>query len=179
MVTELPGTKEKQIWLTGTLSARARREIESRGWQIHDRAEAQLFNWVETYPDYKKPEERVPSGLVTVNLKSVALGVGANFGDGVLTYQGRNYPFSISGLSLVDIGISSFTGAGKVYDLRSPGDLTGTYAAGQATFAIAGGATAMSMKNDKGVNIVILKNEGQESGTQLSVGPAGMKITMK
>ena len=37
----------------------------------------------------------------------------------------------------------------------------------------------MSMKNDKGVTIVILKNEGQESGTQLSMGPAGMKITMK
>ena len=35
------------------------------------------------------------------------------------------------------------------------------------------------MKNQNGVTIVILKNEGQESGTQLSVGPAGIKITMK
>jgi hypothetical protein len=57
--------------------------------------------------------------------------------------------------------------------------LTGSYAASQATFAIAGGASAMSMKNERGVTIVILKNEGQESGTQLSVGPAGMKITLK
>jgi len=57
--------------------------------------------------------------------------------------------------------------------------LAGSYAAGQATFAIAGGTSAMSMKNSNGVTIVILKNEGQESGTQLSVGPAGMKITMK
>jgi hypothetical protein len=121
----------------------------------------------------------VPSGLVTLNLKSVALGVGGSSGEGVLNFQGRSYPFSISGVSLVDIGISSFTGAGKVYDLRSPADLTGTYAAGQATFAIAGGASAMSMKNERGVTIVILKNEGQESGTQLSIGPAGMKITMK
>jgi len=179
LVNELPGIKEKQLWLTGTLSARARKEIESRGWQVHDRAEAQLMNWVETYPDYKKPEERVPSGLVTLNLKSVALGVGASRGEGVLNFQGKSYPFSISGMSLVDVGISNFTGAGKVYDLRSPGDLAGTYGAGQATFAIAGGASAMSMKNDKGVTIVVLKNEGQESGTQLSIGPAGMKITMK
>ena len=37
----------------------------------------------------------------------------------------------------------------------------------------------MSMKNDKGVTIVDSENEGQESGTQLSMGPAGMKITMK
>ena len=179
LVNELPGVKEKQLWLTGSLSQRARKEIERRGWQIHDRAEVQLMSWVETYPDYKKPEERVPSGLVTLNLKSVALGVGGSSGEGVLNFQGRSYPFSISGVSLVDIGISSFTGAGKVYDLRSPADLTGTYAAGQATFAIAGGASAMSMKNERGVTIVILKNEGQESGTQLSIGPAGMKITMK
>lgn len=75
LVNNLQGIKEKQVWLAGTLSPRARKEIESRGWQIRDRAEAQLFNWVETYPDYKKPDERVPSGLVTLNLKSVALGV--------------------------------------------------------------------------------------------------------
>jgi len=179
LVDTLPGTKEKQIWLTGTLSPRARKEIESRGWKIHDRTEAQLFNWVETYPDYKKPEERVPSGTVTLNFKSVALGVGASWGEGTLAFQGRNYPFSISGLSLVNVGISNYTGAGKVYDLKNPGDLVGDYAAGQATFAVAGGASAMSMKNGKGVTIVVLKNEGQESGTQLSVGPAGMKITMK
>jgi hypothetical protein len=179
LVNDLPGIKEKHVWLTGTLSPRARREIESRGWQVHDRAEAQLFNWVETYPDYKKPEERVPSGLVTLNLKSVALGVGRSWGEGILSFQGKSYPFSISGLSLVDVGISNFTGAGKVYDMRSPKDLAGTYGAGQATFAIAGGASAMSMKNDNGVSIVILKNDGQESGTQLSIGPAGMKIQMK
>ena len=179
LVNELPGVKEKQIWLTGTLSPRARKEIQSRGWQIHDRAEAQLFGWVETYPDYKKPDERLPSGLVTLTLRTVALGVGGSSGEGTLNFQGRSYPFSISGMSLADIGISTYTGAGKVYDLRSPGDLTGSYAASQATFAIAGGASAMTMKNERGVTIVILKNEGQESGTQLSVGPAGMKITLK
>ena len=179
LVNNLPGVKEKQIWLTGTLSPRARKEIMSRGWQIHDRAEAQLFNWVETYPDYQKPEERLPAGLVTLNLKSVALGVGASWGEGVLTYQGKNYPFSISGLSLVDVGISNFTGAGKVYDMKSPSNLSGTYGATQATFAIAGGGTAMSMKNENGVTIVILQNQGNQSGTQLSLGPSGMKITMK
>jgi hypothetical protein len=105
--------------------------------------------------------------------------VGATRGDGVLNYQGKSYPFSISGLSLVDVGISNFTGAGKVYDLKSPGDLAGSYGAGQATFAVAGGASAMSMRNDSGVSIVILKNDGQESGTQFSIGPAGMKIMMK
>jgi hypothetical protein len=179
LVNNLPGVKERQLWLAGTLSPRARKEIESRGWQIHDRAEAQLLNWIEPYSDYQKPENKLPAGMVTINLKSVALGVGASWGEGVLTYQGKDYPFSISGLSLVDIGISNFAGAGKVYDLRSPGSLAGTYGATQASFAIAGGGTAMSMKNENGVSIVILQNQGNESGTQFSLGPSGMKITMK
>ena len=179
LMSELSGIKEKQVWITGTLSPRARKEIESRGWQVRDRAEAQLFSWVESYPDYKKPDERVPSGLVTLNMTSVALGVGSTRGDGVLNFQGKSYPFSLSGLSLVDVGVSNFTGAGKVYDLKSPADLTGTYAASQTTFAIAGGDAAMSMKNDRGVTIVVLKNEGEKSGTQLTMGPAGMKIMMK
>jgi hypothetical protein len=179
LVNNLPGIREKQVWITGTLSPRARKEIERRGWQIHDRAETQLLSWIETYPDYLKPEDKVPTGVVTLNLKSIALGVGASQGEGVLSFQGKDYPFSISGLRLVDVGISSFTGAGKVYDLKNPKDLVGTYAATQTTFAIAGGASTMSMKNEKGVIIAILKNEGKESGTQFTLGPGGMKITMK
>ncbi len=179
LVNNLPGIKEKQVWFTGTLSPRARKEIQSRGWQIHDRAEVQLLNWIETYPDYQKPEDKLPTGVVTLNLKSVALGVGATQGEGVLNFQGKEYPFSISGLSLVDVGVSRFIGAGKVYDMKSPKDLAGTYGATQTTFAIAGGASTMSMKNEKGVTIAVLKNEGKESGTQFTLGPGGMKIAMK
>ena len=177
--SNFPGLTDKQLWLTGTLSATARKEIENRGWQVHDRAEAQLMNGVESYPDYQRPAERLPAGLVTLQLKSVALGVGASWGEGILNFQGKTYPFSISGLSLADIGMSNFTGAGKVYDMKSPEELSGTYGAVQSTFAIAGGNTAMSMKNQNGVTIVVLKNDGQESGTQLSLGPGGMKINLK
>jgi hypothetical protein len=63
---------------------------------------------------------------------------------------------------------------GKKFTICSAADLTGTYAA-RRTLAVAGGNT-LTMKNER-VTIVILKNEGQETGTQLSVGPAGMKIT--
>ena len=59
LVNNLLGIKEKQLWLAGTLSPRARKEIESRGWKVRDRAETRVSNWVATYPDYKKPEEIV------------------------------------------------------------------------------------------------------------------------
>ncbi|MET0503568.1 MAG: hypothetical protein ABW172_18765, partial [Candidatus Binatia bacterium] len=179
LVNKLPGVKGKELWLTGTLTPRARIELEKRGWLVRDRAETRLFSSVETYPDYQKPAERLPSGIVSLNFESVALGVGASWGDGVLTFQGKDYPFSVSGLSLADVGISKFAGAGKVYDLNSPSELPGIYGSVQSTFAILGGATNMSMKNQAGVTIVILKNSGQESGTQLSLGPGGMQIEMK
>ena len=43
LVNNLPGVKEKQLWVAGTLSVRARKEGESRGWQIQEQSEARLF----------------------------------------------------------------------------------------------------------------------------------------
>ena len=37
----------------------------------------------------------------------------------------------------------------------------------------------MTMKNQDGVTVVILKNSGKESGTQLNLGPVGMEIQMQ
>ena len=37
----------------------------------------------------------------------------------------------------------------------------------------------MTMKNQDGVTVVILKNSGKESGTQIEPGPRGMQIEMK
>jgi hypothetical protein len=55
----------------------------------------------------------------------------------------------------------------------------GSFGAVQSTFAIAGGTPPCRRRIKMAVTIVILKNEGQESGTQLSLGPGGMKVTMK
>lgn len=178
-VTQLTRPANKQLWVTGTVSTGARKEIESRGWQLQENSEARLLEWAESYPKYEKPEERVPSGLVSLNFKSVGLGVGGSSGDGVLTFQGKNYPFSISGLSLGDVGASTFQGAGKVYDLKRRADFSGNYAATQAALAVRGGQGEVSMRNAKGVTIVVLPNEGKESGTRLSLGASGVTIKLK
>jgi len=47
----------------------------------------------------------------------IALGVGANWGDGILTFAGYQYPFSIRGLSLGDFGAAGFTAFGKARGL--------------------------------------------------------------
>ena len=84
---------------------------------MQERSEARLFSWSESYPDYQKPEERIPTGLVSLNFKSVGIGIGGSSGEGRLSYQGKDLPFTISGLNLADVGVSNFQGAGKVYDL--------------------------------------------------------------
>jgi hypothetical protein len=178
-VTQLTRPANKQVWVAGTISARARKEIESRGWQVQERSEERLLTWTEDYPKYEKPEERIPAGLVFLNFKSVGLGVGGSSGEGVLSYQGRDYPFTISGLNLGEVGASSFQGAGKVYGLKSANDFAGNYVASEAGFAVRGGQSEMSMRNGKGVTMVVLAGEGKESGTRISLGASGVSIKMK
>jgi hypothetical protein len=178
-VTKLTRPANKQLWVAGTVSVRARKEIESRGWQVQERSEERLLNWTESYPKYEKSEERIPSGLVFLKFKSVGIGVGGSSGEGVLGYQGREYPFTISGLNLGDIGASSFQGAGKVYDLKSANDFAGNYVGSEAGFAVRGGQSEISMRNGKGVTIVVLAGEGKESGTRMSLGASGVSIKMK
>jgi len=169
----------KQLWVTGTVSARARKEIESRGWQVQERSEERLLSWSESYPKYEKPEERIPAGLVMLNFKSVGIGIGGSSGEGVLSYQGRDYPFTISGLNIGGVGVSTFQGAGKVYDLKNVNEFGGNYAASEAGFAVRGGQGELAMRNGKGVTIVVLAGEGKESGTRISLGGSGVSIKLK
>src|SRR5436189_90300 len=159
-VTQSTRPANKQLWVTGTVSARAKKEIESRGWQVQEQSEERLLSWTEDYPKYEKPEERIPAGFIMLNIKSVGVGVGGSSGDGVLSYQGKDYPFTISGFNVADLGVSSFQGAGKIYELKVLNDFSGNYAAAQAAFAVRGGQSELSMRNGKGVTIVILQDEG-------------------
>lgn len=178
-VTQMTRPLNKQLWVAGTVSDRAKKEIESRGWQLNERSEERLLSWTENYPKYEKPEERLPAGLVTLNFKSVGVGIGGSSGDGILSYQGKDYPLTISGVNLVDLGVSQFQGAGKVYDLKNVADFSGNYAATQAGFAVRGGQSSLSMRNAKGVTVVILQDEGKESGTRLGLGPSGITLKLK
>ena len=179
VVSRLTRPVNKQLWIAGTMSTRARNEIESRGWQVQERSEERLLSWAESYPKYEKPEERVPAGLISLNFRSAGLGVGGTSGEGVLSFQGRDHPFTISGLNIGEVGVSGFQGAGKVYDLKTVNDFAGAYAGSEAGFAVRGGQSELSMRNGKGVTIVVLANEGKEFGTRISLGASGISVKLK
>src|SRR6187455_3008208 len=97
--------------------------------------------------------EQAPSGTIKLTSKSVAVGIGVTWGDGTLTFGGKTYPFSVEGLSVVDLGVSDVSTSGEVFNLKNVADLSGTYAAGEIGAAIVKGENDTIMKNNKGVVI--------------------------
>jgi hypothetical protein len=48
------GFTAKQLWVTGTVSPLARKELTRKGWQVFEQSEAQLLETVKSYPKYQK-----------------------------------------------------------------------------------------------------------------------------
>ena len=120
--------------------------------------------------------EAQPAGHIALESTSIAAGVGVTWGDGTLSFHEQTYPFAVSGLSLVDVGIAKINAVGEVYNLTNASDLAGTYVAGEAGFALAGGADAMALRNQNGVVITL---SAVQEGAKLDLGPAGLSITMQ
>jgi len=103
--------------------------------------------------------------------------IGVGGGQGVLTFRGRQYPFSVSGMSIgATIGASTAEMVGRARNLRSPGDLAGTYSAIGAGVAVAGGAGGVVLQNAQGV---VLELHGVRVGLDLSAAVGGVTITMR
>jgi hypothetical protein len=120
--------------------------------------------------------EPAPSGTLKLTSKAVAIGIGVSWGDGTLSYGGKNHTFSVDGLSVADLGISSVTTSGEVFNLTKLSDFSGNYVAGEAGIAIAGGPTDQILKNQNGV---VLRLHGTQQGARLTLAAQGVKITLK
>ena len=117
-----------------------------------------------------------PSGTVSIESKSIAVGVGVSWGDGKLIYEGKEYPFSINGLSVVDLGISKVTATGDVFNLKKVEDFSGNYVAAAAGAAVGAGAGATAMKNQHGV---VMQLTGTGQGIQFTLAPKGVEVKLK
>ena len=121
-------------------------------------------------------EARKPSARVTVESRSIAAGIGVSWGDGKLTFKGKDYPFTVNGLSVVDFGISRASAVGDVYNLTDVSKFPGTYVAAEAGFTLAGGMGGITMRNSEGV---IINVRSTSRGASLTLGPSGLTIAMK
>lgn len=117
-----------------------------------------------------------PSGTVTLELKSVAVGVGGSWGHGVLTFQGKEYKFKAKGFSVIDVGVSSISATGHVYHLKNVADFVGTYQAAEAGIAIGAGGGASAMKNQNGV---VMQLKSTKTGLKFKLAAEGVTVEME
>lgn len=117
-----------------------------------------------------------PVGTVSIDMTSVAVGIGFSSGSGVLRFSGQRYLFKIDGLSVGNVGIASISAVGNVYNLTNASQLAGNYAALGAGITLAGGAAGLTMQNQNGV---IINLSAVQQGVQLNIGPQGFTITLR
>ena len=121
-------------------------------------------------------ESQKPSAKVSIESRSIAAGVGVTWGEGKLSFQGKDYPFSIDGLTVVDIGISKASATGDVYNLTDATKFAGTYVAAEAGFTLAGGVGGMVLRNQ---NDVVMHVRSTSKGARLQLGTSGLNIKLK
>jgi hypothetical protein len=117
-----------------------------------------------------------PNATLQLSSGAVAAGVGISWGKGTLTYKGKQYPVSVSGLSLGKVGITKVTASGEVYHLKRLQDFSGTYTSATADITLAGGRSGVTMKNQNGVLVVV---HATSKGVDLTIGGSGVEMKLK
>src|SRR4030067_2700541 len=95
-------------------------------------------------------KEKTPDATLKLSEGQGAVGIGWSWGKGGLTLKGKDYPFKVGGLSVGDVGITTATAEGKVYNLKKLEDFNGTYVSAAAEGTVGGGGGATGMKNQNG-----------------------------
>jgi hypothetical protein len=121
-------------------------------------------------------QEEKPDATLNLSSGSFAAGIGFSWGSGTLTYKGKDYPISVKGMSLGKVGITSATARGNVYNLKHLRDFDGNYTSTGVGMTLAGGRSAMAMKNQHGVKVAVYSTT---RGLDVSIGGAGVEMRLK
>jgi len=126
--------------------------------------------WAQTKPQ---------SGTVSIHQVQIAFIFSGNLGSGQLSYQGRTYPFTIGGLVVGGIGVSTVDATGEVYGLERLEHFQGVY--GQARYGVAvanadRGGGELWLENPNGVQMHL---KSKREGLALSLGADGIYIQFK
>jgi hypothetical protein len=109
----------------------------------------------------------------------VSSGIGLSWGEGVLSYKGKDYPFTFhaSGrLREVDTKATAAELSGQVFNLKNVEDFSGNYKSAEREKPVAGGGTRATIKNQKGVVVNLVSTV---EGRKFTVAREGMDIEFK
>ena len=114
-------------------------------------------------------------GTVVLASHAIAVGVGYEWGSGVLHFHGHRYPFNVKGLSIADVGLAKVQARGRVYGLHHLADFSGTYAAVTGEATVGQGQGGQFLKNGSGVE---LRLDQSTKGARLTGSGGGVEITL-
>jgi len=120
--------------------------------------------------------ETPPDATIELKEGSAAIGVGYVWGHGKVTFKGVTHAFTISGVSLADVGAASITATGEVTHLATLSDFSGNYVAWDAGLTLAGGASATYLKNEHGV---VIKLVATTAGLRFNLATDGVRVQLK
>ena|ERR1700733_12874358 len=103
-------------------------------------------------------------------------GAGFVWGNGEISYQGRDYAFRLSGLSIADIGTASVCANGSVTHLERLSDFSGSYSASISEPAVAGGDPVTFLKNERGV---VMKLTATDAAWRFTLQVNGLRVRLK
>ena len=116
-----------------------------------------------------------PDATIDISANKGAIGVGYVEGKGTLHFQGQNYPVSLQGLTVGEVGWEALTATGEIYNLTRVDDLNGNYIAVSAGAALGGGAEGTAMQNQNGV-VVKLHGTTEGADVNLSIDGFALKV---
>ncbi len=116
-----------------------------------------------------------PIATLALSEGQVGVGVGLSWGKGTLNFNGKNYAFKVSGLSVGDVGITKAVADGKIFNLTNVEDFNGTYVSVAAEGTVGLGAGATAMKNEHGVVIHLYP---VTKGLNVKLAGEGVKLTL-
>ena len=122
---------------------------------------------------------QAPDGTLKIVSRLVAPGVGLSWGDGVLIYQGQEYPFTFQANGLfrdVDAAMTAAELSGQVFNLKNPSDFSGNYQKVEAANSESGAGTRASLKNQNGV---VVNLESSIEGRKFNLSREGLNIEFK
>jgi hypothetical protein len=121
-------------------------------------------------------EKAPPDATLKFEGKSVAAGVGFSWGKGTLTYKGKDYPVSVSGLTVGAVGVTSVTASGNVWHLSKLEDFDGNYTGTGVGATVGGGSSVIALRNSNGVGIELISTT---KGASLAVATGGVTLKIK
>ena len=120
-----------------------------------------------------------PDATLRLSGGSFALGIGVSWGSGTLTYEGKEYPVKVKGLSVGKVGMTNSSAYGEVFNLKHLHDFNGHYnygGSGMRGVTVASGHTGTIMTNQAGV---IVRISATQKGLDVNATGGGVDMQLK